>query len=127
MVSFFLLPVAHCQAFSAQTVKFESEIKEGLVMPLDVAFNASGQLIVFDAGKNIFAFDNEGKKQLSFVTDNSVDSVEPVAVVGSMAILPNGRLVIVKSGNKSRKFLDLVVKLYLTLASKEVCLVSLSF
>ncbi len=108
VVFFILLAGVYCPAFSAQTVKFESEIKEGLVMPLDVAVNASGQLIVFDGGKNIFAFDNEGKKQLSFPITNDSVPIEGAVAAGSMADLPDSRLVIVKSDNSSAQVFNLV-------------------
>ncbi len=83
---------------SAETVKFESEIKERLTAPSDAVLNSHGQLLVLDAGKTVFAYDPQGKVQLSFATGR--DDGPPVSPTSlSMALTPDGRIVIADTPN----------------------------
>jgi DNA-binding beta-propeller fold protein YncE len=103
--------------FSSETVKFDSEIKDGLTMPLDIAFNSSGQLLVFDANKSIVAFDAEGKKQLSFSISNGGDVAAKVVSFGAMAFTPSGRLVVADPVNSRVQVFNLIGELLFSFGS----------
>lgn len=103
--------------FSSETVQFDSEIKDGLTMPLDIAFNSSGQLLVFDANKSIVAFDAEGKKQLSFSINNGGAGAEKVVNFGAMAFTPSGRLVVADPVNSRVQVFNLVGELLFSFGS----------
>ncbi len=103
--------------FSSETVKFDSEIKDGLTMPLDIAFNSSGQLLVFDANKSIIAFDAEGKKQLSFSISNGSAVAAKVVSFGAMAFTPSGRLVVADPVNSRVQVFNLIGELLFSFGS----------
>lgn len=108
--SFFLIALifsACPSAFGAESVKFESEIKDGLSMPVDAAFNASGQLFIFDAGKSVIAFDEQGKPQLTIATNNPQSDAGQSSLVSSMAISSAGLLAITDPTNSRVKVFNL--------------------
>ncbi len=111
-----LLPIAlifsaSANVFGAESVKFETEIKDGLSMPVDVAFNANGQLFSFDAGKSVIAFDEQGKPQLTIPANNPQTDAGQSSIGYSMAISSAGLLAITDPANSRVKVLNLAGEL----------------
>lgn len=93
--------------FGAETVKFESEIKDGLALPVDVALNANGQLIVLDAQNGIVAFDAQNVKLLGFPIRGNLAEDQKVFPGGAMGILPNGRVIVAENDKAIGKVFSL--------------------
>lgn len=86
------------QASAAETVKFESEIKENLAAPMDVAVSGEGNLFVLDAGVSVTTFDADNKLLLSFKLPSDTPSPS-VAPAHMMALSPRGQLIIADIAN----------------------------
>jgi DNA-binding beta-propeller fold protein YncE len=79
----------------AESVKFESEIKENLSAPLDLALSGDGNLFVLDAAAAIQSFDPENKPQISFKIPAAAGSSVPTSILSqaTIALSPKGQLV----------------------------------
>lgn len=92
----FLFMAASSQMSAAETVKFDSEVKENLVAPLDLSLSADGHLFVIDAGTSVISFDSDNKPQISFKIPSTVviDGQAPALTASAMALSPKGQLII---------------------------------
>lgn len=86
------------RTMAQESVKFEAEIKEDLVKPVDIAFSAAGEVYVLDAGSSLVrVFDADGKPVSSFGASGSLPgqflSPRSIASVG------NGRIAVADTNN----------------------------
>ena len=108
--SFFLIALifsACPSAFGAESVKFENEIKDGLSIPVDATFNASGQLFIFDAGKSVIAFGEQSQPQLTISTNDAQADAGKSPLANSMAISSAGLLAVIDPANSRVKVFNL--------------------
>ncbi len=92
--------------FSAESVKFDNEIKQGLTAPIDISLGSNGQILVLDSSGSVSIFDGQGKEQSSFTT--KINAANVLATPSALAVTANGRVVICDSANSRIDVFNLI-------------------